>query len=149
MEHQGLRDHIPCILVRRKKRESQECGQILRNLAIQFIKCCLPPPPRIRLPGRICSPAMIRRLLFEDMCKRYQFSMEGILKGTFSVKNSILKGKLRGWASGEASSQFISRFRSETRVSFPLTPVPFHSSLPFNAHHAGYSQLKLRALPPD
>ena len=48
---------------------------------------CVHPPPcgktslyrlLTSLRARFCSPAMIRRLLSEGICKRYQFLMEGI-----------------------------------------------------------------------
>ena len=57
---------------------SQECGQIVRKPRCTVYKLLLTTSPRIRLRARFCSPAMIRRLLLEGMCTRYQFLMEGI-----------------------------------------------------------------------
>ena len=119
MEHQDLRGHIPCISIRRTK-ASQECGQIVGKPRYTVYNLLLTTPPRIRLRARFCSPAMIRRLLLEGMCKRYQFLMEGSKMPTFFVKNGKLKGKLRGWVSG-----------------WSLLPIPvpqFPSILPFLPH---------------
>ena len=71
-------------------------------------------------------------------------------KGTFSVKNGILKGKLRGWSllsiylKGQARDEsFFSTHPIQFPPFFPSSPTPF------DAYHAGYGQLKLRALTPD
>ena len=117
MEHQDLRGHIPCISIRRTK-ASQECGRIVGKPRYTVYNLLLTTPPRIRLRARFCSPAMIRRLLLEGMCKRYQFLMEGSKMPTFFVKNGKLKGKLRGWVSGWSL------------LPIPVPPVPLHSTLP-------------------
>ena len=52
-QHQGLHNHIPCILVARTK-VSQECGQILEKpgYIIHTKKVLLTTPPRIQLWAR-------------------------------------------------------------------------------------------------
>ena len=42
---------------------------------------------------------------------------------TFSVKNGILKGKLRGWVSGWSLLPINLKIRPETKVFFPLIPL--------------------------
>ena len=73
--------------------------------------------------------------------------------GTFSVKNGILKGKLRGWVSGWSllPIHLKDQARGESFFSsHPSSPPFFPSSpTPLDAYHAGYRQLKLRALTLD
>ena len=71
---------------------------------------------------------------------------------TFSVKNGILKGKLRGWVSGWSllPIHLKDQTRDEGFFSSHSSFPPFfpYSPAPFDAYLAGYSQLKLRALTP-
>ena len=131
---------------------SQKCGQIVGKPRYTVYKLLLTTPPRIRLRARFCSLAMIRRLLLAGMSERYQFQRKVYKMGTFSVKNGILKAKLRGWASGWSFLPIHLKNQDREKGVFsthPSSPPFFPSSpTPFNAYHAGYSQLKLRTLTP-
>ena len=68
---------------------------------------------------------------------------------TFSVENDKLKGKLRGWVSGWSLLPIHLKDQARDEGFFFLSPqfpsiLPFLPR-PFDAYHAGYSQLKLRA----
>ena len=68
---------------------------------------------------------------------------------TFSVENDKLKGKLRRWVSGWSLLPIHLKDQARDEGFFSSHPSfpPFFPSYPgpFDAYHAGYSQLKLRA----